>query len=512
MIEAARKVAEAGLTIRQFNNGALPETPLVLVHGWGSDSRVWEPLATQLAQPLLLVDLPACGAFSLDGLIALLAETLPRRCHLIGWSLGGMLATAYAISHPERVQSLVCIATNLRFQADSDWRQAMPATTFSTFKENFIANPQLTLKRFRALQAKGDQHERQLIKALERIAVIPANGSAMLQLLGELDNRADARQLSMPALYLFGATDQLVPAQAASEISAVTRIQVETLPHQGHVPHLSDPAALATRLMAFYRTPNLDKQKIAQSFGRSAATYDSAAHLQRAVGDQLLSRLHTAAGPVVDIGCGTGHFSDILKKRFPSTPLLGIDLAEGMARHASLNRAGPISWLCGDVEQMPLANQSIGLLFSNLTIQWCEQLEQLAAEIHRVLRPGGTALLSTLGPRTLHEMRAAWREVDGFVHVNRFTPAAQLKRYFQSAGFSEITLNSETRVVYYPDVLALSRELKALGAHNLNSGRPAGMTGRRRLQQFAAAYEQFREQDNRQLPVSWEVIYCEVRK
>lgn len=518
MTEAVLRQQEPEMLLRSFGDGELPEQPLVFLHGWGCDSRVWEPLAALLQQKVLLVDLPGLAnrypAAELDliTLLSLLAAQLPHRSHLIGWSLGGMIATAFAAQHPSRVISLVCIGTNLRFQSNPDWPCGMDQAMFLSFKKNFDRNPQLTLQRFRTLQARGDNRERQVIRTLTALADTPAGGSTALDLLGTLDNRAAAEQLPMPCLYLFGEMDQLVPVACAQALRAHPQIQTEVLPGQAHAPHLSDPASLAQRLADFYRDQQhrLNKQHIAVSFGRSAASYDSAAHLQRAVGEHLLHRLAEEPKCILDLGCGTGHFSNILQSRFAASAVLGIDLAEGMVRFARQSRSTCIHWLCGDAEQLPLEDAVVDLVFSNLTIQWCGQLTQLAQQIHRVLKPGGIALLSTLGPATLRELRAAWEQVDGFVHVNRFIPAQQLKEQLQLAGFTQVTFSTEIRKVYYPDIFGLSRELKALGAHNVNAGRPTGMTGRKRLQQFASAYETFREAG--QLPATWEVIYCEAHR
>src|SRR5690606_13347117 len=112
--------------------------------------------------------------------------------------------------------------------------------------------------------------------------------------------------------------------------------------------------------------------------------------------------------------------------RLPSAEILGLDLAEGMLRFARLERPGRSHWLCGDAEALPLASASVDLVYSNLSIQWCENLPLLLAELRRVLRAGGKLVLTTMGPRTLRELKSAWQEVDGYVHVNRFQPQVAL--------------------------------------------------------------------------------------
>lgn len=535
----AQRASEPRLAIRTLIPPRATRLPIVLLHGWGCDSSIWDKIAPLLAQQhsLLLVDLPGFGdsldfepGISADWIVTLLAEQLPQRFHLLGWSLGGMLATAFAATHQNRVASLCCLATNLCFSAGENWRCGMQRATFARFKEGFAASPATTLKRFRALQAVGDSSERQVFKSLGELSsnpTDPAAWSAALELLGELDNRDAAGQLQMPCLYLFGEKDQLVPVDTAAAIAENTAINVAVIPAQAHAPHLSDPKGLAQRLLPFFQrgepeqTPLLDKKSIARSFGRAAVTYDSAAHLQRAIGNELMQRIGNpafkATPTVVDMGCGTGHFIELLENRHSGGTLLGVDLAEGMVRYARRERPEAIHWNCGDAEQMPLADASVDLFFSNLAMQWCERLDSVSSELARILNDGGRALISTLGPATLHEMRTAWSRVDGFVHVNWFVPADQVEARLAAAGFSRVKVTTETRVVYYPTALALSRELKALGAHNVNTGRPRGMTGRQHLQQFADAYETFRLPPDAPehaglLPATWEVVYCELEK
>lgn len=247
-----------------------------------------------------------------------------------------------------------------------------------------------------------------------------------------------------------------------------------------------------------------DKQRVAQSFSRAAATYDQAAAFQRRVGNNLLARLAADLCPVdvVDLGCGTGYFTRALAERYAIAPL-GLDLAEGMLRHARLS--GPIAshWIVADAEALPLVSESQDLVFSSLALQWCPDLALVLSEAYRVLRPGGCLAFNTLLHGSLQELRESWRTVDGFVHVNRFTPMEKLQSKLAAAGFADWRCELETHVMHYQRLGELTQELKAIGANNINPGRPGGLTGRARLRQLTAAYEQFRTPQG--LPASWQV-------
>jgi ubiquinone/menaquinone biosynthesis C-methylase UbiE len=151
----------------------------------------------------------------------------------------------------------------------------------------------------------------------------------------------------------------------------------------------------------------LNKHRIADSFSRAAQTYDAAAELQRQIGHQLLESLpDTRPDRVLDLGSGTGYFTPLLRQRFASSQLVSLDLAQGMLAYARQHRPDShAAWVCGDAEALPLASDSLDLIFSSLAIQWCERPDRLFAEIARVLRPGGRFVVATLqiwGRYTVH--------------------------------------------------------------------------------------------------------------
>lgn len=254
-----------------------------------------------------------------------------------------------------------------------------------------------------------------------------------------------------------------------------------------------------------------DKRQVAASFSRAAASYDSVAELQRAVGGELLARLPADCQPQrwVDLGSGTGHFSRALAARFPQASGTALDIAEGMLRHAR-PLGGASRYVCGDAEHLPLASASQQLIFSSLALQWCADFAAVLAEARRVLAPDGVFAFSSLCVGTLQELRDSWEAVDGFVHVNRFRQFADYQALCAASGLELLTLTTERRVLHYADLRQLTHELKALGAHNLNPGRPGGLTGRARVLALLEAYEHFR--DAQGLPASWQVVYGVLRK
>ena len=159
---------------------------------------------------------------------------------------------------------------------------------------------------------------------------------------------------------------------------------------------------------------------------------------------------------------------------------------------------------------MPLASGTQQLIFSSLAVQWCADFAAVLAEAQRVLLPGGVFAFSSLCVGTLQELRDSWQAVDGMVHVNRFRPLEEYQRLCHLSGFADVQLQRQAEVLHFADLRQLTGELKALGAHNLNPGRPGGLTGRARIRALVDAYELRRQPHG--LPATYQVVYGVLRK
>jgi malonyl-CoA O-methyltransferase len=265
---------------------------------------------------------------------------------------------------------------------------------------------------------------------------------------------------------------------------------------------------------------SIDKSRVRDSFDRAAETYDAAAVLQKFVRTEMLSRLDLVAMQptrILDAGCGTGHASAALMKKYPKGELVSLDLALGMLKktqsvNGSLaNRIKRVfgqeqqNLLCADIEQLPLTGASVDMIFSNLAIQWCNDLDAAFEGMHRVLRTDGLLTFSTLGPDTLKELRAASKTDGERVSVSRFFDMHDIGDALVRAGFSAPVLDVERVVLTYDDVIDVMRDLKAIGAHNAADGRGRGLQGRDFLKKITANYEQFRREGK--LPATFEVVY-----
>jgi len=259
----------------------------------------------------------------------------------------------------------------------------------------------------------------------------------------------------------------------------------------------------------------IDKRLLRSSFERAAATYDSAAVLQREVCGRVIERLdYIKIEPrvVLDAGSGTGRALPELARRYPQAHLIALDIALAM-----LLRGRAPWWkklpgvrrsstsVCGDIEFLPLADGSVDLLWSNLALQWVNDIRQTFAGMWRALAPGGLLMFTTFGPDTLKELRSAYRSADGYTHVNGFVDMHDLGDIMVHSGFADPVMDMEYLTLSYAQVRDLMRDLKAIGAHNVTRGRPTGLSGKAAFTRVVENYEGFRRDGK--LPATFEIVY-----
>lgn len=259
---------------------------------------------------------------------------------------------------------------------------------------------------------------------------------------------------------------------------------------------------------------SIDQTWIRGSFDQAAESYDSAAALQREVVDRLIERLdYIRIQPelILDVGVGTGYCARELRKKYKKAGVLALDLAPGMLKVARNNASrwdrwrGTQRFVCGDAQKLPLADDSVDMIFSSLAIQWCNDLDGAFREFQRVLKPGGLLMFASLGPDTLKELRASWRSVDDYAHVSAFMDMHDVGDGMLRARLADPVMDVENIVLTYDSVKALMQDLKALGSRNATQGRASGMTGKNKWRAMQQAYEQFRRDGL--LPATYEVVY-----
>ena len=260
----------------------------------------------------------------------------------------------------------------------------------------------------------------------------------------------------------------------------------------------------------------IDKRAMRDAFSKAATQYDAAAVLQREVCVRMLEKLDLIKikpTDILDIGSGTGWGTRQLGERFKEADIIALDIAMGMLQTAR----GTSSWwqklfsgskqhfLCADAESLPLSTQGMDMVWSNLAVQWCNDLSATFGGLNRAIKNDGLLMFSTFGPDTLKELRIAFDGVDDYNHVNRFADMHDIGDMLVAAGFADPVMEMEKITLTYNNVHAVMRDLKSIGAHNATAGRAPGMMGKAKWARITQNYEILRRDSK--LPATFEVIY-----
>ncbi len=237
---------------------------LVLLHGWGLNAEVWQNIVPRLSAQyrLHLVDLPGYGrsqgfsALSLEQMAQALLPRLPPRAVVLGWSLGGLVATQLALSEPERLRALITVASSPCFTARDDWPGIAPLTLHN-FQQQLSHDFQRTVERFLALQTMGTETARADARKLKDIVLsqpVPdvAVLNAGLTILSDDDLRDRLTAIRLPFLRIYGALDGLVPRRIAQQLDALLPMSPSVVMDKAaHAPFISHPDAFCQQIVYF---------------------------------------------------------------------------------------------------------------------------------------------------------------------------------------------------------------------------------------------------------------------
>lgn len=258
------------------------------------------------------------------------------------------------------------------------------------------------------------------------------------------------------------------------------------------------------------------QRHIRHDFSLHAHEYDTHAQLQQSVLFNALRKVEPAFTRdmlLLDAGCGTGYLMELLRHSELPFTVASCDVALGMCKEASERQSELHKNLvaCGDITALPYVNNCCDIAVSSLMMQWVDDLSTAFREIHRVLKSGGHAIITTFGPMTLQELRYSFAKVDDLPHVSQFPDDKVLQQVAKDTGFHIENFSTEFRTQHYEGVRELMHAIRAIGANNKDQNRRKTLTGRKRFcameQAYCDAYE-----TTRGIPASWEILYLLLRK
>ena len=260
------------------------------------------------------------------------------------------------------------------------------------------------------------------------------------------------------------------------------------------------------------------KQSIRRNFARRAASYDHHAGVQRLMARNLLARVQKempSPPRILEIGCGTGYLTALLRQVYPQAQLVALDLDPALIDQAR-RRLGPdskVSWLVADGEAF--FRGGFDLIISNATFQWFTHPRTTLESQAQTLAPGGCLAFSTLGPRTFRELDASLIQAAAALNVPRmpeiparnFNTLKKWEYFLDQAGFTRVQSTREILEAHFPNVPEFLKAIKALGATN---PQPRAFSPRL-LNALIRAYES-RFRQNGSIPVTYEIIWALARK
>ncbi|MFC3907544.1 alpha/beta fold hydrolase [Legionella dresdenensis] len=194
------------LSIKTLGNGK----PLVFFHGWGFDHSIWLPLAEAIKDKfsVYLVDLPGFGQSSTmewGDFKTMLLDRLPEKFSLVGWSMGGLYATRFALEESERVSHLINVASSPCFLKNDDW-PGVERRMFENFYANLVSNPEAAAVEFVNLQLQNQIYQ-------NTVHFLPSSEALKngLKALAEWDLRDLLKHYQKPVSYVFGRLDSITP-------------------------------------------------------------------------------------------------------------------------------------------------------------------------------------------------------------------------------------------------------------------------------------------------------------
>ena len=263
-----------------------------------------------------------------------------------------------------------------------------------------------------------------------------------------------------------------------------------------------------------------NKIRIAQQFSRAANTYNSAAGVQLDIAFDAMAYIPTHYKSGLDLGCGTGRISQQLATR--GDRLVAMDLAFGMLAYAKQHSPADdasICWLQGDADSLPIADNSVDMLFSSMALQWADNQQKVMSEIARVMASGSNAVLAIMCDGSFNQLNDSWLTIDSQRHVNDFASANTWYAAAKSQGL-QVTMQQKQYLTWHQNIRHLLTSIKSIGANVLltSQGSTEDVTSesknrlnRHTLQHLETYYQQ-KYAENMQLPLTYQVCFLHCNK
>jgi len=249
----------------------------------------------------------------------------------------------------------------------------------------------------------------------------------------------------------------------------------------------------------------VSKEAIIKNFSRCAYSYDRYADVQKLAALRLLEEIKDKSfQKILEIGCGTGNYTSLLRERFRKSTFKAIDISDKMVEVASkkLNGKG-IEFVVADAEEIDL-DDDFDLITSNACFQWFECLDRSLLKYKDALRRGGIILFSLFGTLTFWELGVSLRSLskDVTLETTSFLTKERIEEVLNMK-FRKVKITETRYREVVPNLYDLLRKIKYTGVRGGGLNHKAFL-GPRLLQKLEECYlERFKK-----ITATYQLFFC----
>jgi len=250
----------------------------------------------------------------------------------------------------------------------------------------------------------------------------------------------------------------------------------------------------------------INKSQIQFNFARHAGHYDDYAQVQDRVGQVLLEHCpDQGVASVLDIGCGTGTFTQHMRDGYSNVHITAVDLCPNMIEVA-MTKLGPdhMAYVVGDAEVLPLSGP-FDLITSNVCMQWFSDLAEAVKIYSQALTARGTLAFSVFGPKTFCELSHALSCLLGqpmALSAQGFYGAPEIECYLRRV-FDSVSVLRDVVEQPYASVWDLLKTIKYTGTKG------HGVGGQDLSRKHIEALDKIYKASYGRVVASYEVFYCQ---
>lgn len=252
----------------------------------------------------------------------------------------------------------------------------------------------------------------------------------------------------------------------------------------------------------------MDKEIIIKNFARYAHLYDKYADVQGMCGLRLLKGIKERHfRSALEIGCGTGNFTSLLRKNLSGAKIKAVDISERMieiARSKLVNK--DVEFVVADAEKICL-DENFELLASNACFQWLNDLEGALIRFKEFISKGGTMLFSIFGPGTFCELNECLKNVfpDVSLTADNFLSKQKIEAIL-GRNFAKYNIQEIIRAETFIDLRDLLKKIKYTGI------RGSGIGGKSLLfPKILEKLEKIYFKKFEEIKATYQIFICEAR-